>query len=117
MTPSPLSAGCTARAKASSQGAASSFWSTDRSAELHRCSSGARHRRARTGGMFHVKHVDSRDPAAPPTLVPPDAAAAIFGERLAVAERYAELLATAGVEWGLLGPREVDRIWDRHLLN
>ena len=28
-----------------------------------------------------------------------------------------ELLAAAGVEWGLLGPREVDRIWDRHLLN
>jgi 16S rRNA (guanine527-N7)-methyltransferase len=67
--------------------------------------------------MFHVKHVDSRDPTAPPTLVPPDAAAAIFGQRLAVAERYAELLATAGVEWGLLGPREVERIWDRHLLN
>ncbi len=21
------------------------------------------------------------------------------------------------MEWGLLGPREVDRIWDRHLLN
>jgi 16S rRNA (guanine527-N7)-methyltransferase len=34
-----------------------------------------------------------------------------------VATRYAELLATAGVEWGLLGPREVERIWDRHLLN
>jgi 16S rRNA (guanine527-N7)-methyltransferase len=67
--------------------------------------------------MFHVKHVDSRDPTAPPTLVPPDAATSIFGERLAVAERYAELLATAGVEWGLLGPREVDRIWDRHILN
>lgn len=31
--------------------------------------------------------------------------------------RYAELLATAGVERGLIGPREVPRIWDRHLLN
>jgi 16S rRNA (guanine527-N7)-methyltransferase len=67
--------------------------------------------------MFHVKHADSRDPAARPDLVSPDIAAAIFGERLAMAERYAELLATAGVEWGLLGPREVDRIWDRHVLN
>jgi len=31
--------------------------------------------------------------------------------------RYAELLATAGVERGLIGPREVERLWDRHLLN
>jgi 16S rRNA (guanine527-N7)-methyltransferase len=66
--------------------------------------------------MFHVKHVDSRDreiPVAPA----PEAASAIFGDRLGVAQRYAQLLTTAGVEWGLLGPREVDRIWDRHLLN
>ena len=64
-----------------------------------------------------MKHVDSRDPAASQLAAPPGAAQAIFGERLAIAERYAELLATAGVEWGLLGPHEVDRIWDRHLLN
>ena len=30
---------------------------------------------------------------------------------------YAALLAGAGVERGLLGPREVPRLWDRHLLN
>lgn len=30
---------------------------------------------------------------------------------------YAELLATAGVERGLIGPREVPRIWERHLAN
>jgi len=30
---------------------------------------------------------------------------------------YAELLATAGVERGLIGPREAPRLWDRHLLN
>src|ERR1700759_4924717 len=117
MTPSPPSAGCTARARASSRVAASSSWPTDHSTELHRCSSGARRPRVRTGGMFHVKHVDSRGPAAARIAASPDAAGAIFGDRLAVAERYAELLATAGVEWGLLGPREVDRIWDRHLLN
>jgi 16S rRNA (guanine527-N7)-methyltransferase len=46
-----------------------------------------------------------------------EAAAAIFGARLDIAQRYAELLAGAGVERGLLGPREVDRVWDRHLLN
>lgn len=42
---------------------------------------------------------------------------AAFGDRLPVAERYAEFLATAGVERGLIGPREVDRLWERHLLN
>ena len=67
--------------------------------------------------MFHVKHADSHDRAAPLVPPAPDAAARIFGDRIGLAERYAELLATAGVEWGLLGPREVERIWDRHLLN
>lgn len=32
-------------------------------------------------------------------------------------QRYAELLAGAGVERGLIGPREADRLWERHLLN
>jgi 16S rRNA (guanine527-N7)-methyltransferase len=41
----------------------------------------------------------------------------VFGDALAVAERYAALLAGAGVERGLIGPREAGRVWDRHLLN
>ena len=40
-----------------------------------------------------------------------------FGERLPLARRYAEHLATTGVEWGLVGPREAPRIWERHVLN
>jgi 16S rRNA (guanine527-N7)-methyltransferase len=38
-------------------------------------------------------------------------------DRLGVLERYAELLATDGVTRGLIGPREVPRLWDRHLVN
>lgn len=53
--------------------------------------------------MFHVKHLD--------------AAEKIFGDRLPLAQRYAELLETDGIERGLIGPREVPRIWDRHILN
>ena len=34
-----------------------------------------------------------------------------------MAVRYAELLVGAGVDRGLIGPRESDRIWERHLLN
>ncbi|OMB87959.1 16S rRNA (guanine(527)-N(7))-methyltransferase RsmG [Mycolicibacterium conceptionense] len=59
--------------------------------------------------MFHVKHG--------PVPAAPDAAAEVFGDRLGAAERYAAILAGAGVEWGLIGPREVDRLWDRHILN
>lgn len=47
----------------------------------------------------------------------PGAAAQIFGDRLPVAQRYAELLAGSGVVRGLLGPRETPRIWERHVLN
>lgn len=47
----------------------------------------------------------------------PPAAAEVFGDQLEVATRYAELLATDGVERGLIGPRETERLWDRHVLN
>jgi 16S rRNA (guanine527-N7)-methyltransferase len=48
---------------------------------------------------------------------PPRVAQKIFGERLPDAIRYAELLADVGVARGLIGPREVPRLWERHLLN
>jgi 16S rRNA (guanine527-N7)-methyltransferase len=51
------------------------------------------------------------------TPAPPEAASRVFGDSLPTALRYAELLATEGVERGLLGPREVSRMWERHLLN
>ena len=48
---------------------------------------------------------------------PPSAAEEMFGDRMALALRYEELLASAGVARGLIGPREVERLWDRHILN
>lgn len=48
---------------------------------------------------------------------PPEAARRLFGERLAQARRYVDMLAGPGVVRGLLGPREVPRLWDRHILN
>jgi len=47
----------------------------------------------------------------------PSCASAIFGGGLPAAERYAGWLADAGIVRGLLGPREAERIWDRHLIN
>jgi 16S rRNA (guanine527-N7)-methyltransferase len=44
-------------------------------------------------------------------------AAAMFGHELPRARKYADLLTGAGVERGIVGPAEAERIWDRHLLN
>jgi 16S rRNA (guanine527-N7)-methyltransferase len=50
----------------------------------------------------------------PPT---PEVAQAVFGEALPLAERYVTRLASDGVTRGLIGPREVPRLWERHVLN
>ena len=41
----------------------------------------------------------------------------LFGERFGLAQRYFELLAEHGEERGLIGPRELPRLWDRHIIN
>lgn len=48
---------------------------------------------------------------------PPDAARIIFGDRLEVVSTYVDMLSDAGVVRGLIGPREVPRLWERHILN
>ncbi len=48
----------------------------------------------------------------------PDVVRALFpSDRLPLVERYTELLATEGVVRGLIGPREVPRLWERHVVN
>jgi 16S rRNA (guanine527-N7)-methyltransferase len=59
-----------------------------------------------------VKPAEHADlPPAPP------AAREVFGAHLPVAEQYARLLADDATLRGLIGPREVPRLWERHLLN
>ena len=41
----------------------------------------------------------------------------LFGDRLELAERYTEHLASSGIVRGLIGPREAPRLWERHVLN
>ena len=53
-------------------------------------------------------------PLVPPT--PPEAER-LFGPATAAAEHYARLLAGPAVARGLIGPHEVPRLWERHLLN
>ncbi len=55
------------------------------------------------------RETSTPDPAVLAELFPP--------HRLGLLERYAGLLATEGVTRGLIGPREVPRLWDRHLVN
>ncbi|KGN31165.1 16S rRNA methyltransferase [Knoellia sinensis KCTC 19936] len=61
--------------------------------------------------MSNSEEFDTTLPAAP------SGAAVVFGERMPIAHRFAEILADTGVTHGLIGPREVPRLWDRHVLN
>jgi 16S rRNA (guanine527-N7)-methyltransferase len=56
-------------------------------------------------------------PTGPTREAVPAIAADVFGDRLTLATEYADLLCGPGVERGLIGPREPERIWERHLLN
>ena len=40
----------------------------------------------------------------------------LFGTRAELARAYYDLLATDGLTRGFMGPREKDRLWDRHIL-
>lgn len=57
---------------------------------------------------------DSVSRETPPA---PDVAAGVFSHALPLAEQFARLLVEEGVLRGLIGPREVPRIWERHLIN
>lgn len=63
-----------------------------------------------------------RDPEAagagmPAVPDPPPEAERVFGPAIGNAVAFAGLLAGPGVVRGLIGPREVPRLWTRHLLN
>lgn len=47
----------------------------------------------------------------------PAIARTVFGDRLGLAEQYRESLATVAAQRGFIGPKEVDRLWGRHILN
>ena len=47
----------------------------------------------------------------------PRVAAQIFGDRVNIAQQYADALARDGETLGLLGPLEYPRLWTRHVIN
>lgn len=50
-------------------------------------------------------------------MVSPEILHEYFADSAEVLEQYAELLADQGQVRGLIGPREVPRLWERHILN
>lgn len=60
-------------------------------------------------------HPVESHPVETPTA--PAGAVGVFGARLPLAERFVAILADTGVSHGLIGPREVPRLWERHVLN
>lgn len=71
-----------------------------------------------------ARQPDGASPAADPAAghtdfesLGPTTLREFFGERFDVVADYAELLASEGETRGLIGPREVDRLWERHILN
>lgn len=59
----------------------------------------------------------SMETAPEPTDGELAAAVTVFGDRLDLARAFVGHLASSGIERGLLGPREVPRLWGRHVLN
>ncbi len=57
------------------------------------------------------------DPFPQAVPQPPAGAEGVLGDRLDLAERFAALLGDTGVSHGLVGPREVPILWERHILN
>ena len=46
-----------------------------------------------------------------------DVAQSLYRNQYASISKYVDILASTGIEWGVIGPREVDRLWERHVLN
>ena len=61
----------------------------------------------------HEHPVEGGDVESPPSAVVEH----FFGARSGLARAFAEHLATSAVTRGLIGPRELPRLWSRHILN
>jgi 16S rRNA (guanine527-N7)-methyltransferase len=70
-----------------------------------------------TGGQDTGQVDPGEATAGPDGPAAPGIAGQVFGDALHLAERYVARLASDGVLRGLIGPREVPRLWERHVLN
>lgn len=66
--------------------------------------------------MSDLNDIDEMD-NEPAVEAMPDMAREIFGYGLPAVEHYAQMLVEEGELRGLLGPRELSRLWSRHIIN
>lgn len=67
---------------------------------------------------MHDERSGPPDAVSRPVVLPHDAAVVqLLGPGHSGVVRFAALLESAGVTRGLIGPREIPRLWERHLLN
>ena len=59
----------------------------------------------------------SLGPNVPRGTMPTKSQEQALGPGFTQVSKFADILAQDGVRLGLIGPREVERIWDRHILN
>lgn len=57
-----------------------------------------------------------QNPGEPETTIP-QLAREVFGDRAELAAAYHRSLATTAAQRGFIGPKEVGRLWERHILN
>lgn len=60
---------------------------------------------------------EKREPEGFAPEVEPKEAVAVFGETIVQARKFFELLVRDGDLLGLIGPRELPKLWSRHILN
>ena len=65
--------------------------------------------------QMSTSHLDRVSVPIPSELS--EVVASQFGDRLPLIQEYVSLLENEGIEWGLIGPRETDRLWERHIVN
>jgi 16S rRNA (guanine527-N7)-methyltransferase len=46
-----------------------------------------------------------------------DTAQQVYGTQYPLISKYVDILTSTAVEWGLIGPREAAKVWERHILN
>lgn len=60
---------------------------------------------------------DNGAAAAAEVEQPTEAVRALFGEQFTLMEQFARMLVEQGELRGLIGPRELPRMWSRHIVN
>lgn len=63
------------------------------------------------------KPAENTEPMSEDEQIAREAASDVFAENYKTINQYVDILMSDGITWGLLGPREPQRMWSRHILN